>query len=173
MCIRDRHTPAGAPKTPAMAPGTPAAPEAEPIVPLPEEIQEELLPQPYEEARIEPVQPGDQPTALKPLYDFKKIYDKLPKLAATDANKAKRLLLGLHERMWHCPVMDFQNLLRRCGQPTEVIKLASEVVSGCSICRKFVRATRRPQVKSSLAGSFNENVQIDGFLFKGNQYNTC
>ncbi|CAK9053177.1 Uncharacterized protein SCF082_LOCUS29013, partial [Durusdinium trenchii] len=48
------HTPAGAPKTPAMAPGTPAAPEAEPIVPLPEEIQEELLPQPYEEARIEP-----------------------------------------------------------------------------------------------------------------------
>ena len=164
------HTPAGAPKTPAMAPGTPAAPEAEPIVPLPEEIQEELLPQPYEEARIEPVQPGDQPTALKPLYDFKKIYDKLPKLAATDANKAKRLLLGLHERMWHCPVMDFQNLLRRCGQPTEVIRLASEVVSGCSICRKFVRATRRPQVKSSLAGSFNENVQIDGFLFKGNQY---
>ncbi|CAK9111867.1 Retrovirus-related Pol polyprotein from transposon RE2 (Retro element 2) (AtRE2) [Includes: Protease RE2 [Durusdinium trenchii] len=61
------HTPAGAPKTPAMAPGTPAAPEAEPIVPLPEETQEELLPQPYEEARIEPVQPGDQPTALKHL----------------------------------------------------------------------------------------------------------
>lgn len=142
----------------------------EPFEPLPEATQEELLPQPYEEASIQPVEPGDQPSALKPLFNFKKIYEKLPNLVNINELKAKRLLLGLHERMWHCPVMDFQNLLRRCGQPAEVIKLASEVVSGCAICRKFVRASRRPQFKSSLAESFNENVQIDGFQFKGSQY---
>lgn len=51
-------------------------------------------------AAEKPAQAGDQPTALKPHYDSKKIYDKLPKLAATDVAKAKRLLLGLHERMW-------------------------------------------------------------------------
>ena len=41
---------------------------------------------------------------LKPLYDFRRVLHRLPKLASTDATQAKRLLLGLHERFWHSPL---------------------------------------------------------------------
>lgn len=49
--------------------------------------------------------------------------------------------------------MDFQNLLRRCGQPTEVSVPLDD------------RSSRAAWLRI-----FNENAQIDGFQFKGSQY---
>ena len=43
-----------------------------------------------------------QPGSLKPVYDFRRIFHKLPRLPISDPTQAKRLILGLHERLWHC-----------------------------------------------------------------------
>ena len=107
---------------------------------------------------------------IKPTYDFRRVYKKLPLLAVKDEAAAKRLLLGLHERMWHSPIMDFRNILIRCGMPPEVIRLAADAISSCTVCRKFVRATRRPKVRTGLAGNFNEVIQVDIFYFKGDMF---
>ena len=61
---------------------------------------------------------------------------------------AKRLLVGLHERLWHTPAGDFCNLLRRAGLPQPVITLAAEAVQSCVVCRTFVRLPNRPQVRA-------------------------
>ena len=84
-------------------------------------------------------------------------------MASGDLAVAKRLLVGLHERLWHTPVMDFTNLLRRAGQPQEVLALASEAVAGCVVCRKFVRLPNRPQVRAGGATVFNDTIQLDLF----------
>ena len=76
---------------------------------VPAEDQE---PQPEVDGGLAPIDPPQheeeeqdqvaaQPGFLKPLYDFRRIFKKLPKLAETDEVAAKRLILGLHERMWH------------------------------------------------------------------------
>ena len=113
---------------------------------------------------------GEESKTLRPLYDFRRIFRKLPTLATTDEQKAKRLLLGLHERLWHCPVMDFRNILSRCGMPPEVLNLAKTVVSSCAVCRRYTRATRRPQVKSGLAKDFNEVIQVDSFSWRSSLF---
>lgn len=169
-----------------------AQPSSQPR-PAPVESLEEPLVPPYEnneenEEKDDQGDPGEQaqqqeeddgeaaaPAApreevLKPTYDFRRVYKKLPALATADEKAAKRLLLGLHERMWHCPIMDFRSILIRCGMPPEVLRLAAEAVSSCAICRKFVRATRRPQVKTNLATNFNETIQVDIFYFKGDSF---
>ena len=81
---------------------------------------------------------------------------------------AKRLLLGLHERFYHCPISDFKNMLLRAGLSSAVLPLAEEAVMSCSICRKYVRLPNRPQIKIGAgASSFNLRVQLDLFQYKG------
>ena len=50
---------------------------------------------------------------IKPTYDFRRVYRKVPHLAVANEKDAKRLLLGLRERMWHCPITDFRSILSR------------------------------------------------------------
>jgi hypothetical protein len=54
--------------------------------------------------------------------------------------------------------------------PPEVLRLAPDAIASCAVCRKFVRATRRPQVKTSLANNFNECIQVDIFYFQGDMF---
>ena len=108
-----------------------------------------------------------RPGSLKPLYDFRRIFHKLPRLASSDPTQAKRLIVGLHERLWHAPVGDVRNILQRCGQPWEVVQLAAEAVASCAVCRKYSRAGRRPQHRGAhLSPSFNDLVQMDVFQFQ-------
>ena len=128
-----------------------------------------ICPPAQEEEPAEAV--AQHPGSLKPLFDFRRVFDKLPKLAGHDDVQAKRLILGLHERLWHAPAQDVRNILKRCGMPPAVIQLAAEAVSSCRICRKFARAGRRPQYKGAdLAQHFNETVQIDLFKFDNEWY---
>ena len=110
----------------------------------------------------------DRPKTLKPLYDFKKVFEKLRgDIPTSDPVLAKRLLLGLHERFYHAPISDFRNMLIRAGLGGEVLKLAEEAIMNCSICRKHVRLPPRPQVKiGSQASCFNSRVQCDLFQYK-------
>ena len=105
---------------------------------------------------------------LKPLFDFKKVYKRLSTdLIEKDPMTAKRLLLGLHERFYHCPISDFKNMLLRAGLSSDVLPLAEEAVMSCSICRKHVRLPNRPQIKIGAgASSFNLRVQADLFMYK-------
>ena len=105
---------------------------------------------------------------LKPLYNFRRIFKKLPVLIQKDdIQTAKRLILGLHERMWHAPYLDIKNVLIRCGVPYEVWKLAADAISTCVICRKYPRAGRRPQAKgTNLSNHFNDLVQMDLFKYQ-------
>ena len=52
---------------------------------------------------------------LKPLHNFRKVFQRLLKIADTDQTTAKRLILGLHERFYHAPLGDLRNMLARCG----------------------------------------------------------
>ena len=112
----------------------------------------------------------EETKTLKPLFDFKKVYKRLQSdIIQNDPTTAKRLLLGLHERFYHCPITDFKNMLLRAGLSSDVLPLAEEAVMSCSICRKYVRLPNRPQVKiGSAASSFNHRVQIDLFMHKEN-----
>ena len=53
-----------------------------------------------------------------------------------------------------------------CLRTPEVIKLATEAVQCCAICRKYVRLPNRPQVRARGASSFNESVQMDLFMWE-------
>ncbi|CAE7765903.1 RE2 [Symbiodinium sp. KB8] len=114
-------------------------------------------------AELEPEDgsPVDPPRRTN--FDFRRVLVRLPRLARTDAEQAKRLILGLHERFWHSGTSDLQSLLSRAGMPAEVMKLVPEVVSGCAICRRFARLKSRPAVKSGHPAFFNEEVQADYF----------
>ena len=136
-------------------------------IPLPAQPPEEPLPgnEPDEEFKA---QGQVEEKVLKPLFDFKKVYKRLQTdLVERDPHTAKRLLLGLHERFYHCPISDFKNMLLRAGLSSDILPLAEEAVMSCSVCRKYVRLPNRPQVKSGGgASSFNLRVQADLFMFK-------
>ena len=114
---------------------------------------------------------AQNPGSLKPIFDFRRVFTRLPTLAGKDDVTAKRLILGLHERLWHAPYQDIKNILVRCGMPYDVWKLASDAISTCRICRKFARAGRRPQHRGTdLALHFNEVVQVDLFNYGDQQF---
>ena len=135
--------------------------------PLPQESEEH---EEKEQEEFEAVRPEgeEQAKTIKPLFDFKKVYKRLQSgIIESDPHTAKRLLLGLHERFYHCPITDFKNMLLRAGLPSDILPLAEEAVMSCSICRKYVRLPNRPQVKiGSSAGTFNYRIQMDLFQYK-------
>eukprot|EP00435_Cladocopium_sp_Y103_P007263 s3374_g2.t1 len=135
-------------------------------------IADELEPlQPPDVEEEDAEVPAQNPGSLKPIFDFKRVFKRLVKLAGTDDHTAKRLILGLHERLWHAPYMDIKNVLVRCGMPYEVWKLAADAISTCRICRKFTRANRRPQYKgANLSQHFNDTVQVDLFRYEEEWY---
>ena len=102
-----------------------------------------------------------------PFDQTRRVLQRLPTLVEQGENeRAKRLLLGLHERLWHSPASDFTNLLRRAGMSGEVISLAKEAVKCCAICRKYIRLPNRPQLRARGAHVFNETVQMDLFYWE-------
>eukprot|EP00435_Cladocopium_sp_Y103_P008328 s555_g2.t1 len=103
----------------------------------------------------------------KPLYDFRKVFQRLPQLAVEKPAMAERLLLCLHEKFWHAPPGDFKNLLARAGMPLAVLELVGSAVMKCQICRRYVRLPNRPQLKLHNAGTFNQCVQADLFKLFG------
>ena len=143
------------------------APEDD-IRPWNEDGAMEEEPDQAEEEEFKAVRPDEEEKALKPLFDFKKVYKRLQSdIVSKDPQMAKRLLLGLHERFYHCPIGDFKNMLLRAGLSSDILPLAEEAVMNCSICRKYVRMPNRPQVKiGSHAGSFNQRVQLDLFQYQ-------
>jgi hypothetical protein len=169
-------TPGSHPRALPPQPALPPRHDDAALVPLPEvqerpgDPQEALaVAEPaYEEFDLH----GRQSLApIKPNYNLRRVLERLPKLVASgDIAVAKRLLVGLHERLWHTPVMDFTNLLRRAGQPQEVLTLASEAVAGCVVCRKFIRLPNRPQVRAGGSTVFNDTIQLDLFVLDGTTY---
>ena len=129
-----------------------------------------LLPQPeLEEEAAE--EPAHHPGSLRPIFDFRRVFARLPRLAGTDDITAKRLILGLHERLWHAGTQEVKNILIRCGMPHAVWRLTGDAVSSCRICRKFSRAGRRPQFKgANLSMQFNEMVQADLYNYDGETF---
>ena len=141
---------------------------------LPEQADDSLLQSAYEPAQED--QPGEEEfearphselAPMRPNYNLRRVLLRIPALVEKGENeKAKRLLLGLHERLWHSPASDFTNLLRRAGMSGEVINLAREAVQQCAICRKYVRLPNRPQMRAKGAIAFNEAVQMDLFYWE-------
>eukprot|EP00435_Cladocopium_sp_Y103_P038570 s4382_g10.t1 len=102
---------------------------------------------------------------IKPGYNLRRVLTKLPGLVESgDITKAKKLLLGMHERPWHSPISDFTNLLRRSGQPTEVIQLVREAVLSCAICASTFGCPIDHNYGPGVPTPSNQVIQID--LFK-------
>ena len=121
---------------------------------------------PYEDEELQ-TKSVEEIKPLKPNYNLRRVLVRIPKLMEDENHtKVKQLLLGLHERLWHSPISDFTNLLQKAGMSPEVIKLATEAVQCCAICRKYVRLPNRPQVRARGASSFNESVQMDLFMWE-------
>ena len=167
-------TPASRPRAIPKQPGLPPRGDDAALLPQVHDRPDNPDDEP-EEAKYEEEQFESQDRAaiapIKPNYNMKKVLERLPKLVEEgDRTRALKLLVGLHERLWHTPVMDFMNLLRRAGMPVEVVNLASEAVQGCVVCRKFVRLPNRPQVRAGGSTYFGETVQIDIFHWEGNNF---
>ena len=179
--------PSGNSSSSSAVPRTPAV-QAVPGTPVPsEEIREDQLQQQGEPSEPQQVPEGEgqqedqeekyeedievfKPRTIvsqKPLYDFRKVFQRLPQLAVNNPQTATRLLLGLHEKYWHAPPHDLRNLLARAGMPVEVINLVGDAVMKCEICRRYVRLPNRPQHKLNNAGTFNQCVQLDLFKIWG------
>ena len=64
---------------------------------------------------------------LKPTYDLKKVSAQLkdPKLPK---ERKKKLLLGLHEQVWHATADRHHSMLEKAGMPKEVLHLIREVI---------------------------------------------
>ena len=121
---------------------------------------------PYEDEELQ-TKSVEEIKPLKPNYNLRRVLVRIPKLMEDENHtKVKQLLLGLHERLWHSPISDFTNLLQKAGMSPEVIKLATEAVQCCAICRKYVRLPNRPQVRARGASSFNESVLMDLFMWE-------
>ena len=167
--------PSSSPST-TPAPSSSARPSSPPAALQPEDdirpwnedgaMEEE--PEQAEEEEFKAVRPDEEEKVLKPLFDFRKVYKRLQSdIVTKDPQMAKRLLLGLHERFYHCPIGDFKNMLLRAGLSSDILPLAEEAVMSCSICRKYVRMPNRPQVKiGANAGAFNQRVQLDLFQYQ-------
>ena len=85
-----------------------------------------LIPEEGEQFQL---QKREATRTIKPNYSIRRVLDRLPKLVEQgDNHKNKQLLLGLHERMWRCPMQDFRNLFMRAGMPQEVLDLVSKAV---------------------------------------------
>ena len=109
---------------------------------------------------------GVTPVALKddpcPGFSLKDIKKKI--LASTDEKEMLKLLLGIHIKFWHAPVMDLIKFLQagQCFTPLakKVVKL---VCRNCKRCRDVSRPARKPIIKIGLAVRHNHRVQIDLF----------
>ena len=101
---------------------------------------------------------------LRPLYDFRRVLQRLPRMSIQDTQQARRLLLGLHQRFWHANAGDLHNLLMRAGMPKSVLTLIPEVVAHCQVCKKFSKVASRPKVKVHHADTFNQEIQLDIFF---------
>ena len=178
----EKNEAVAAPSTPS---SRPRAIPAQPVLPprrddaalLPRELERPGDPKEqdetpgYEEAEEFEQQSREDFAPIKPNYNMKRVLERLPKLLDDgDRTRALQLLVGLHERLWHTPVMDFQNLLRRAGMPVDVVNLASEAVQGCVVCRKYVRLPNRPQLRVGGSTYFGETLQIDIFMWEGNNF---
>lgn len=139
-------------------------PSPPPLQEQPQQEDQSTEDQPYEE---EEEFHEREITAMKPLYDFRKVFQRLPQLAKEKPQVAERLLLGLHEKYWHAPPSDMKNLLAKTGMPVEVLNLVGSAVMKCQICRKYVRLPNRPQLKLHNAGTFNQCIQADLFKLLG------
>ena len=168
-------TPGASPATPGAIPSTPTKASHRPKAPVEKKgdlpdpaskdaiVDDEADEAEHQDETFEGV--SDKP--IKPLYSFRKVFQRLVKIAESDPVTAKRLILGLHERFYHAPLGDLRNLLARCGMPAEVLNLVADAVKSCAVCRKFVRLPNRPQVKMSNSNVFNDRVQMDLFQYAG------
>ena len=163
-------TPASRPRSIPKQPGLPPRGDDTALLPQvhdrPDNPDDEPEEPKYEEEEQFESQDRSAIAPIKPNYNMKKVLERLPKLVEEgDRTRALKLLVGLHERLWHTPVMDFMNLLRRANMPVEVVNLASEAVQGCAVCRKFVRLPNRPQVRAG-----GSTVELDIFHWEGNNF---
>ena len=93
--------------------------EPRPPQQVPDEAEEAAQAEEFDAVRPDS---EEQPKTLKPLFDFKKVYKRLHSgIIESDPHTAKRLLLGLHERFYHCPITDFKNMLLRAGLPSSIL----------------------------------------------------
>ena len=99
-------TPSAQPKSSASAgpSSPPAAPEPEDDMrPWTEDGAMEEEPEQAGEEEFKAVRPDEEEKVIKPLFDFRKVYKRLQSdIVTKDPQMAKRLLLGLHERFYHC-----------------------------------------------------------------------
>ena len=146
------------PSTPAVAASTPRPAIADAV--QPEEPAAPLAIQPYDEVGTSK---AIELRTMKPLYSIKRVLHRLPQEVSKDTVNAKRMLLGLHERLWHANATDLANLLLRAGMPPAVVEMAHEAVANCTICRKYSRLPARPKSKISLAAHFGDEVEMDIF----------
>ena len=100
--------------------------------------------------------------AIQPSLDLVDLPRKLR--ACDDVAERARLLLGLHERFWHCSAYDMMRFLQAALLPKEIVLQGIEIANSCKVCAPFKAKLHRPSVKSHLATTFNEIVQHDLFF---------
>ena len=100
-------------------------------------------------------------SVFKPSVDLQ---DLPKKLTHATEDERRRLLQGLHERMWHAPAADMLRMLQAMLLPKDVLSLGVQVANECPQCREWKPRIHKSVIKSSLATQFNEVVETDLFF---------
>ena len=98
---------------------------------------------------------------FKPSVDLQ---DLPKKLTHATEDERRRLLQGLHERMWHAPAADMLRMLQAMLLPKDVLSLGVQVANECPQCREWKPRIHKSAIKSSLSTQFNEVVETDLFF---------
>ncbi|CAK9093575.1 unnamed protein product, partial [Durusdinium trenchii] len=112
---------------------------------------------------VEDIRVSAEREPIKPSQDFK---DFPRRLLHADRKERTRLLVGLHQRFYHCGVTDMIRLLNAMLLPRDVIQQGIEVCQQCSDChcQRYANKAPRPQLRGYVAVQFNEYVLMDLFF---------
>ena len=68
----------------------------------------------------------------------------------------------MHEKFWHSPQHDLENLLKALDVFDQDIKaIIKQIMQNCTECRKHARCAHKLVIKATLAIRFNDRVQMD------------
>ena len=116
--------------------------------------------QPYEPSELIKISPKNT-KVIKPHQDLK---DLPQKLAQATPDERERLLMGVHERFWHCSAADMVRLLQAALVPRAIVEQGAAIPGKCIHCAKYAQKMHRPQLKAHISTHFNETVFHDLFF---------
>ena len=110
---------------------------------------------------------------IEPTFNIRMLRKRLED-ANTPVSEIKRLLMGLHYKMWHLPAPEMTRFLKRGRFPDKVVELVNETLAKCAICSRWRLTLTKPRAGGNvLAFHFKRRPRCPRGLLSGACHNVC